>query len=78
MAPKRVRRWAFSLNELLRDPIGRDQFVKFLDKEYSGENLRSVAQGQTHRVVKGSGWRRDMHFGFCAGDPGSVPGRSYV
>ncbi|KAF0292053.1 Regulator of G-protein signaling 7 [Amphibalanus amphitrite] len=40
IAPKRVKRWAFSLNELLRDPIGRDQFEKFLDKEYSGENLR--------------------------------------
>ncbi|XP_037072180.1 regulator of G-protein signaling 7-like [Pollicipes pollicipes] len=40
IAPRRVKRWAFSLHELLRDPIGRDQFVRFLDKEYSGENLR--------------------------------------
>ncbi|XP_034933717.1 regulator of G-protein signaling 7 isoform X2 [Chelonus insularis] len=37
---RRVKRWAFSLKELLQDPIGRDQFVKFLDKEFSGENLK--------------------------------------
>ena len=28
------------MNELLKDPIGRDYFWKFLDKEYSSENLR--------------------------------------
>ncbi|CAM1292876.1 RGS7 (predicted) [Pycnogonum litorale] len=37
---RRVRRWAFSLKELLRDPAGRDQFEKFLEKEFSAENLR--------------------------------------
>lgn len=37
---RRVKRWAFSLRELLNDPIGRDQFTKFLEKEYSGENLK--------------------------------------
>lgn len=37
---KRVKRWGFSLGELLNDPIGRDQFTKFLDKEFSGENLK--------------------------------------
>ncbi|KAK4288652.1 hypothetical protein Pmani_038329 [Petrolisthes manimaculis] len=36
---KRVRRWAFSVQELLKDPLGREQFVKFLEKEFSGENL---------------------------------------
>ncbi|CAL4065975.1 unnamed protein product, partial [Meganyctiphanes norvegica] len=36
---KRVRRWAFSVQELLKDPIGREQFVKFLEKEFSAENL---------------------------------------
>ncbi|XP_014665053.1 PREDICTED: regulator of G-protein signaling 7-like [Priapulus caudatus] len=40
LPPRRVKRWAFSLPELLRDPAGREQFAKFLDKEYSGENLR--------------------------------------
>ncbi|XP_055915047.1 regulator of G-protein signaling 7 [Eupeodes corollae] len=37
---RRVKRWAFSLRELLNDPIGREQFTKFLEKEYSGENLK--------------------------------------
>nr|KAG5695942.1 hypothetical protein BaRGS_017523 [Batillaria attramentaria] len=37
---RRVKRWAFSIEELLRDPAGRDQFTKFLDKEFSGENLK--------------------------------------
>ncbi|KAL8572002.1 hypothetical protein ACOMHN_057685 [Nucella lapillus] len=37
---RRVKRWAFSIEELLDDPAGRDQFTKFLDKEFSGENLK--------------------------------------
>ncbi|RWS04446.1 Regulator of G-protein signaling 7-like protein, partial [Dinothrombium tinctorium] len=37
---RRVRRWAFSLKELLRDPAGREQFIKFLEKEFSAENLK--------------------------------------
>lgn len=37
---KRVKRWSFSLRELLNDPVGREQFTKFLDKEFSGENLK--------------------------------------
>uniref|UniRef100_A0A182J744 Uncharacterized protein n=1 Tax=Anopheles atroparvus TaxID=41427 RepID=A0A182J744_ANOAO len=37
---KRVKRWGFSLRELLNDPVGREQFSKFLDKEFSGENLK--------------------------------------
>lgn len=37
---RRVKRWAFSLKELLQDPIGREHFIKFLDKEFSGENLK--------------------------------------
>lgn len=37
---RRVKRWGFDLRELLRDVIGREQFAKFLDKEYSGENLK--------------------------------------
>ena len=40
MAARRVKRWAFSLKELLMDPAGREHFSKFLDKEYSGENLK--------------------------------------
>lgn len=41
---RRVKRWAFSLRELLNDAIGREQFTKFLEKEYSGENLKWVKE----------------------------------
>ncbi|XP_035278624.1 regulator of G-protein signaling 6-like isoform X2 [Anguilla anguilla] len=37
---RRVRKWGFSLDEALRDPVGRDQFLKFLESEFSSENLR--------------------------------------
>ncbi|XP_063241043.1 regulator of G-protein signaling 7 isoform X2 [Bacillus rossius redtenbacheri] len=37
---RRVKRWAFSLQELLQDPVGREHFIRFLDKEFSGENLK--------------------------------------
>ncbi|CAG2112203.1 unnamed protein product, partial [Medioppia subpectinata] len=37
---RRVRRWAFSLKELLKDGAGREQFIKFLEKEFSAENLK--------------------------------------
>jgi regulator of G-protein signaling len=40
ISSRRIKRWSFSINELLKDPIGRDYFLKFLDKEYSSENLR--------------------------------------
>uniref|UniRef100_A0A671M8L4 Regulator of G-protein signaling 7-like n=1 Tax=Sinocyclocheilus anshuiensis TaxID=1608454 RepID=A0A671M8L4_9TELE len=36
----RVRRWGFGINEVLKDPIGREQFLKFLESEFSSENLR--------------------------------------
>ncbi|XP_045141914.1 regulator of G-protein signaling 11 isoform X2 [Echinops telfairi] len=35
----RVARWAFSFSELLEDPMGRAQFMEFLGKEFSAENL---------------------------------------
>lgn len=37
---RRVKRWSFSIQELLRDPVGRAEFTKFLEKEYSVENLK--------------------------------------
>uniref|UniRef100_A0A8C9RUN9 Regulator of G protein signaling 6 n=1 Tax=Scleropages formosus TaxID=113540 RepID=A0A8C9RUN9_SCLFO len=37
---QRVRKWGFSLEETLKDPAGRDQFLKFLESEFSSENLR--------------------------------------
>ncbi|XP_022091265.1 regulator of G-protein signaling 7-like isoform X4 [Acanthaster planci] len=36
----RVKKWGFSFDDLLKDPLGRDQFAKFLAKEFSQENLR--------------------------------------
>uniref|UniRef100_A0A8C7I712 Regulator of G protein signaling 6 n=1 Tax=Oncorhynchus kisutch TaxID=8019 RepID=A0A8C7I712_ONCKI len=38
--PYRVRKWGFSLEEALKDPAGRDQFLKFLESEFSSENLQ--------------------------------------
>ncbi|XP_006894970.1 PREDICTED: regulator of G-protein signaling 11 [Elephantulus edwardii] len=35
----RVERWAFEFSELLGDPMGRAQFLDFLGKEFSAENL---------------------------------------
>ncbi|XP_029349138.1 regulator of G-protein signaling 6 isoform X3 [Echeneis naucrates] len=37
---QRVKKWGFSLEEALKDPTGRDQFLKFLESEFSSENLR--------------------------------------
>ncbi|KAJ8269894.1 hypothetical protein GJAV_G00107980 [Gymnothorax javanicus] len=40
LSQQRVRKWGFSLDEALRDPAGRDQFLRFLESEFSSENLR--------------------------------------
>ncbi|KAG9347288.1 hypothetical protein JZ751_004855, partial [Albula glossodonta] len=40
LTQRRVKKWGFSLDETLRDPAGRDQFLKFLESEFSSENLR--------------------------------------
>ncbi|XP_032882701.1 regulator of G-protein signaling 6 isoform X2 [Amblyraja radiata] len=37
---QRVRRWGFSFDEVLKDPAGREQFLKFVESEFSSENLR--------------------------------------
>eukprot|EP00794_Sanderia_malayensis_P017610 gene17610-19364_t len=37
---KQVRLWGFTLNDLLKDPQGTLVFLKFLEKEFSAENLR--------------------------------------
>ncbi|XP_039205051.1 regulator of G-protein signaling 7 isoform X3 [Crotalus tigris] len=37
---KRVKRWGFVMDEALKDPVGREQFLKFLESEFSSENLR--------------------------------------
>ncbi|XP_075386722.1 regulator of G-protein signaling 6 isoform X4 [Tenrec ecaudatus] len=37
---QRVKRWGFSFDEMLKDQVGRDQFLRFLESEFSSENLR--------------------------------------
>ncbi|XP_048865194.1 regulator of G-protein signaling 7-like isoform X2 [Brienomyrus brachyistius] len=37
---KRVRRWGFGIHEVLKDPVGHERFFKFLESEFSSENLR--------------------------------------
>ncbi|XP_071108132.1 regulator of G-protein signaling 7-like isoform X2 [Haliotis cracherodii] len=37
---RRVKKWAYSFHELLSDYVGREEFEKFLKKEYSHENIR--------------------------------------
>uniref|UniRef100_A0A8C7DK15 Regulator of G protein signaling 6 n=1 Tax=Oncorhynchus kisutch TaxID=8019 RepID=A0A8C7DK15_ONCKI len=36
----RVKKWGFSLEEALKDPAGQEAFLKFLESEFSSENLR--------------------------------------
>ena len=40
LTAERVNKWSLSLRELLKDPLGYNNFLHFLDKEYSSENLR--------------------------------------
>ncbi|EFN68251.1 Regulator of G-protein signaling 7 [Camponotus floridanus] len=37
---KRVKRWALSMEELMSDPTGLQEFTNYLRKEYSHENIR--------------------------------------
>ncbi|XP_037920486.1 regulator of G-protein signaling 9 isoform X9 [Hermetia illucens] len=37
---KRIKRWAISIEELVSDPTGIQEFTTFLEKEYSHENIR--------------------------------------
>lgn len=37
---KRVKRWSISIEELVSDPTGLQEFTYFLEKEYSHENIR--------------------------------------
>lgn len=39
---QRVKKWGFSLEEALKDPAGQELFLKFLESEFSSENLRLV------------------------------------
>lgn len=35
-----MRKWAISLEDLMGDPLGLQEFLNYLKKEYSHENLR--------------------------------------
>lgn len=39
---KRVRRWALSIEELIKDVTGNSEFTTYLRKEYSHENIRFI------------------------------------
>jgi len=39
---RRVKRWSFSVRELLKDNAGREHFRRFLEKEFSAENLKYI------------------------------------
>ncbi|XP_054719457.1 regulator of G-protein signaling 7-like [Uloborus diversus] len=51
VSARRVKRWAFSLQELLRDPAGRQQFYQFLEKEFSAENLKFYEEVQKLKQI---------------------------
>lgn len=40
ISTRRLKLWEESFEELLSDLLGRETLQRFLDKEYSGENLR--------------------------------------
>ncbi|XP_059407741.1 regulator of G-protein signaling 11-like [Carassius carassius] len=51
-----VERWSFSFMELLSDPMGRKEFLTYLKKEFSAENLcfwqacEDVRHGETSKI----------------------------
>ncbi|XP_056277384.1 regulator of G-protein signaling 11 [Pseudoliparis swirei] len=54
----RVERWSFSFIELLKDIMGRRQFMTYLEKEFSAENLcfwqacEDIRHGESSRIVE--------------------------
>lgn len=48
---RRIKRWSFSIHELLKDPIGLDEFQRWLEKEFSAENLRFWQACQVSFVI---------------------------
>ncbi|XP_063742417.1 regulator of G-protein signaling 11 isoform X2 [Eleginops maclovinus] len=54
----RVERWSFSFMELLNDEMGRREFMTYLEKEFSGENLcfwqacEDIKHGESSRIVE--------------------------
>uniref|UniRef100_A0A8C4ELN9 RGS domain-containing protein n=1 Tax=Dicentrarchus labrax TaxID=13489 RepID=A0A8C4ELN9_DICLA len=54
----RVERWSFSFMELLNDSMGRREFMTYLEKEFSAENLcfwqacEDVRHGENSRIIE--------------------------
>ncbi|KAA8587412.1 hypothetical protein FQN60_016274 [Etheostoma spectabile] len=54
----RVERWSFSFMELLNDDMGRREFMTYLEKEFSAENLcfwqacEDIKHGESSRVIE--------------------------
>uniref|UniRef100_A0AAX7UT44 Regulator of G protein signaling 11 n=1 Tax=Astatotilapia calliptera TaxID=8154 RepID=A0AAX7UT44_ASTCA len=54
----RVERWSFSFMELLNDAMGRREFMTYLEKEFSAENLyfwqacEDIRHGESSKIVE--------------------------
>ncbi|XP_013869282.1 regulator of G-protein signaling 11 [Austrofundulus limnaeus] len=54
----RVESWSFSFVKLLSDPMGRREFMTYLEKEFSAENLcfwqacEDIRHGESSRIVE--------------------------
>lgn len=54
----RVERWSFSFMELLNDSMGRREFMTYLEKEFSAENLcfwqacEDVRHGESSKIIE--------------------------
>ncbi|XP_053294560.1 regulator of G-protein signaling 11 [Pleuronectes platessa] len=54
----RVERWSFSFMELLNDAMGRREFMTYLEKEFSAENLcfwqacEDIRHGESSRIIE--------------------------
>uniref|UniRef100_A0A8C8DSC2 Regulator of G protein signaling 11 n=1 Tax=Oryzias sinensis TaxID=183150 RepID=A0A8C8DSC2_9TELE len=54
----RVERWSFSFMELLNDAMGRQEFMLYLEKEFSAENLyfwqacEEIRHGESSKIVE--------------------------
>ena len=51
---RRVRRWSISLEDLIVDPLGVQELMAYMKKEYSHENLRFWLAVQELKTGPGS------------------------
>ncbi|XP_061790760.1 regulator of G-protein signaling 11 [Nerophis lumbriciformis] len=69
----RVERWSFSFMKLLNDTMGRREFMTYLEKEFSAENLcfwqacEDIRHGESSKIVEKVG---EMYKNFLA--PGAA------